>query len=202
MLVYHYDDETFVYLGSAAADINPLDTSEHFLPAHATFIAPPTIPEGQQAVFAEGNETWSLEDIPATPSISTPLPEFSTMTVEEKLTHYSLGGLVDHVKGLDVFASAATVDSQLQHFLQILEALQGQVNNISNYEARILTLESEIDTLQAEMVALSNVDSKATLNANEIVATNANVQLLQQKDDSVDITLASHESRLTTLEAE
>ena len=197
MLVYHYHPTTFVYLGSSTAEINPLVTNEHFLPADATFTTPPTIPDGQQAVFSESGESWSLEDIPATPSASNVLPDFSAMTVSEKLEHYSLGGLVNHVQELDVFANASTVNGQLKYFLELLEDLQEQVNAIAGYEARVTTLEGQVTTLQADVTALSSVDAQATLNKNKSEANETSIQALEAVDTGHDVRITNTESSAT-----
>lgn len=61
--IWHYDAETGVLLWPGTADPSPLDPPGIWLvPAYATDIAPPAVPDGQQAVFDNG--TWRLENIP------------------------------------------------------------------------------------------------------------------------------------------
>lgn len=54
--IWHYDAETGVLLSPGTADQAAL------IPANATDIPPPDVPDGQQAVFLDGG--WVLRDIP------------------------------------------------------------------------------------------------------------------------------------------
>lgn len=56
MDVHHYHPDTGEYLGGSPANLDPLDRGRHVLPAHATFVAPPTVPEGFSAVW--DGESW------------------------------------------------------------------------------------------------------------------------------------------------
>lgn len=62
MLIYHYDHITNVLIGSSEADMSPMEPGVYLIPAYATEIVPPIVPDGQRAVF-EGT-AWVLEVIP------------------------------------------------------------------------------------------------------------------------------------------
>lgn len=63
--IWHYHPDTFVLLGAGQADPSPLDPPGVWLiPADATDIEPPVVPDGQQAVF---DGAWQLQDIPPPP---------------------------------------------------------------------------------------------------------------------------------------
>ncbi len=92
MKIYHYDRATGIYIGESQARLDPLETAKqkanvYLLPAHATFTAPPIIPEGTQAVFASGK--WNLEDIPKPPEpVKPPEPtaeEIAAIELETKI---------------------------------------------------------------------------------------------------------------------
>jgi hypothetical protein len=73
MTIYYYHSETLMYLGSGEADESPLEPGVFLIPASATSVQPPEIPEGKMAVFAEG--VWSLQDIPTSEPGPEPEPE-------------------------------------------------------------------------------------------------------------------------------
>lgn len=56
--VYNYSKTTGEYLASNPAMMDPRRPDVALIPAHATEVAPPSAPEGQVAVFADG--AWSL----------------------------------------------------------------------------------------------------------------------------------------------
>lgn len=75
--IWHYRSDTGVLLGPGKADQSPLDPPGVWLiPAYATEIEPPPVPDGQQAVF---DGAWTLEDIPPPPEE----PEVETRPAEE-----------------------------------------------------------------------------------------------------------------------
>jgi hypothetical protein len=59
--VYHYDIDG-VFVGSSDALESPLEPGVYLCPAGATFVAPPSIPSGKQAVFNDG--AWALRNLP------------------------------------------------------------------------------------------------------------------------------------------
>ena len=66
---YSFHPATGVFLGVDFAQESPLEPGVFLLPAGATFVEPPQVPEGKQAVW--GGDIWSVQDIPAPPE-----PEF------------------------------------------------------------------------------------------------------------------------------
>lgn len=67
---YSFHPTTGVFLGVDFAQESPLEPGVFLLPAGATFVKPPQVPEGKQAVW--GGESWSVQDIPLAPE---PQPE-------------------------------------------------------------------------------------------------------------------------------
>lgn len=63
MLVFHFDPETGVLIGSSEAMKSPLEKDKFLVPANATDIAPPQPLEGSVTVFRNG--AWEYEPIPA-----------------------------------------------------------------------------------------------------------------------------------------
>ena len=64
MEIWGYDRKTGVLLGRSAADPNPEEPGNWLIPAYATTIRPPSVPEGCVAIFngglsAEGE--WRIE---------------------------------------------------------------------------------------------------------------------------------------------
>lgn len=72
MKVYHYHQDTGVFLGSSDAERSPLEPGVFLIPAYATAAGIPSVPAGSRAVFRNG--AWEIESIP-TPLPSDPLPE-------------------------------------------------------------------------------------------------------------------------------
>lgn len=87
MKVHNYHPLSRVYLGSNDADLDELETEVQaqeggsgeqvwMLPAHATFIEPPPIPQGMVAVFGDDN-TWQLVSAQEAPQEDgSPAPTF------------------------------------------------------------------------------------------------------------------------------
>lgn len=75
-------DEKQIYIGEVYSQESPLEPGVWLCPGGATFDAPPTIPEGKQAIYDFQNEEWSLVDIPKeeTPK-ETP---FSKLSADDK----------------------------------------------------------------------------------------------------------------------
>ena len=72
MDIYHYDQETGVFLEVGQAEPDPMENGDpsnpqHWLiPAHATHVTPPKIGDKQEAVW--GGQQWKVRDIPTPPS--------------------------------------------------------------------------------------------------------------------------------------
>lgn len=67
MDIFHFHPETGIYLGPGTADESPLEPGVFLLPAHATFLSPPTATVGQRAVYDPAFGAWRLEIIPTPP---------------------------------------------------------------------------------------------------------------------------------------
>lgn len=59
VLVYNYDQKTGIFLGAAEADENPLEPDHFLIPAYATRIQPPSVPQGSRAIF--DGKAWRVE---------------------------------------------------------------------------------------------------------------------------------------------
>ena len=82
MLIYHYNQETQVFLGTTEALLDPLGSiaegkDVYLIPAHATTKKPPDLSEGHIAKYI--NREWILEPIPE-PEL---LPKAQPLTEEE-----------------------------------------------------------------------------------------------------------------------
>lgn len=131
-MIHHYDATTKVYKRSTTA------LSGHSTPANATTVALPTVADGYQAVFNESTNTWSTELKPATPaSITNPLTDFADMTIAQRLAHYGLGDLVNHVIGQTTLAKKATVDAQITSIQTTLTSLQADVTAMGTTNATV-----------------------------------------------------------------
>lgn len=76
MQIYHYDPGTGLLVGSGVADPSPREPGVWLVPAYATAVAPPAIPEGKVAVW--GGSSWSL--------ITAPPPNAPPPETPEELT--------------------------------------------------------------------------------------------------------------------
>ena len=71
MNTYHYHPETHQFLGTGAADRDPLDESTYLAPAWSTTTAPPIQQAGKTRHFSDG--AWTYRDIPE-PVVPGPVP--------------------------------------------------------------------------------------------------------------------------------
>lgn len=92
MIVYHYNADTGVYLNtSSEADEDPLEPGHFLIPANATDLIPPYVPnpKKEHAVFSDG--AWTVETIPVPPAINKNMKEapgdrlWPNMTILEAL---------------------------------------------------------------------------------------------------------------------
>ena len=74
---YSFHPETGVFIGVEFAQESPLEPGVFLLPAGATFVEPPQVAEGKQAVW--NGESWAVEDIPLPPAPE-PEPEPEPLT--------------------------------------------------------------------------------------------------------------------------
>jgi hypothetical protein len=58
--VYHYHPISLELCGWSLADASPLEPDVFLLPAHATFIEPPSIPENKVCIFMD--KRWQIRD--------------------------------------------------------------------------------------------------------------------------------------------
>ena len=85
-------------IGEGVADESPLEPGVWLVPASATAVEPPTAPDGEVAVFADGS--WTLGPIPTPDPAPAPVlaePE-QPLTTEERLARY--GFTVDELRTL------------------------------------------------------------------------------------------------------
>lgn len=59
VLVYNYHPKTGVLLSTTEADESPLEPDHFLIPAYATRIQPPAVPQGSHAIF--DGKAWRLE---------------------------------------------------------------------------------------------------------------------------------------------
>tara|TARA_Y100001970_G_C13973406_1_gene719376 strand:- start:6 stop:479 length:474 start_codon:yes stop_codon:yes gene_type:complete len=132
MNVYFYNPNTFVFEGIEETYADPVQPHKWVKPQYATFTAVPTIPSGKQARFVAASDNWVLEDViaPAS-SASASTTEFQNMTYQERLNHYGLGGLQDHISTLNTVPSAAAVQSQIDALQALITNLQTDVNALN-----------------------------------------------------------------------
>ena len=141
-MIHHYDATTKVYKRSTAV------ISGHSTPANATTVALPTVADGYQAVFNESTSTWSTQLIPVTPaSIENPLTDFADMTIAQRLAHYGLGDLVNHVIGQTALAKKSTVDAQITAIQNTLTSLQTDVTAMGTTNATVTANQQLIQEL-------------------------------------------------------
>lgn len=72
MLVFHFDPETGVLVGSSEAMESPLEKDKLLIPANATEIVPPEPIEGTVSVFRNG--AWQQEHVPVPEPTPDPVP--------------------------------------------------------------------------------------------------------------------------------
>jgi hypothetical protein len=86
---YSFHPSTGVFLGVDFAQESPLEPGIFLLPAGATFVEPPQVSDGQQAVW-NGN-SWEVQDIPPPePEPEIPEPELTWDTIRtERNFHLS-----------------------------------------------------------------------------------------------------------------
>ena len=77
---YSFHPETGVFIGVEFAQESPLEPGVFLLPAGATFVEPPQVAEGKQAIWGGGS--WAVEDIPLPPA---PEPEPELVLPEPEL---------------------------------------------------------------------------------------------------------------------
>lgn len=83
--IYHYDLAGLL-VGSTIADESPLEPGVYLIPARATDIAPPTVPDGSRAHF--DGAAWLIEPIPQQdpePAPPEPSPEDTIARYETAL---------------------------------------------------------------------------------------------------------------------
>jgi hypothetical protein len=75
---YSFHPSTGVFLGVDFAQESPLELGVFLLPAGATFVEPPQVSDGQQAVW--NGDSWEVQAIPAPPEPD-PEPELTWDTI-------------------------------------------------------------------------------------------------------------------------
>lgn len=70
MNIYHFHPVSGVFVGQGVADESPLEEGVFLIPAHATPLALPNVPDGSRAVF--NGASWAVEVIPPAPTPDDP----------------------------------------------------------------------------------------------------------------------------------
>ena len=106
--IHHYHPVSREYLGYSEADESPLEPGEFLIPANATSVEPPAVPEGKVAVW--NSVDWSVLDIPTVEDTQEqdaqpqPAPEIvvTPWQIREALNQLGLRGAVEtYVAGAD-----------------------------------------------------------------------------------------------------
>ena len=151
MNIHHYNSSTKVYKRTTTA------ISGHNTPASATTVALPTIPSGHEAVFNESTGAWTTRPIETLPASSeNPLTDFQNMTIAQRLAHYGLGDLVDHIAGQTVLAKTATVDAQIASIQSTLTSLQTDVTAMGTTNATVTQNQQLIQELVEDFERLNS----------------------------------------------
>lgn len=92
MQIYNFHPISFALIGTGLADPDPLNEGGWLVPAFATGIDPPQVPEGQRAIFDINEQQWRLEAIPesepeVTPANGESAPEDLAAAVGIKRDH-------------------------------------------------------------------------------------------------------------------
>lgn len=58
--VYNHHPDTRIYTGASQADESPLEPGVYLIPAHATTVAPPDVPEGHLARWRLDDGMWEI----------------------------------------------------------------------------------------------------------------------------------------------
>ena len=101
MNVYQTDHEGF-YVNATVADVDPMDETNHLIPAGCVTDAPPTLTEGQLAQWADGS--WAV----VTPVVDEePDPEPIDPAVEARAKRDELIAATDWASGSDQTMTSA-----------------------------------------------------------------------------------------------
>ena len=150
-MIHHYNATTKVYKRSTAV------ISGQNTPANATTVALPTIPSGHEAVYNESTSSWSTRPIETLPASSeNPLTDFQSMTIAERLSHYGLGDLVNHVVGQTTLAKKSTVDAQIAAIQSTLTSLQTDVTAMGTTNATVTANQQLIQQLVDDFERLNS----------------------------------------------
>lgn len=151
MNIHHYHATTKVYKRTTTA------ISGHNVPANATTVALPTVKGGDEAVFNESTNAWETRLIQTLPASSeNPLTDFQNMTIAQRLAHYGLGDLVDHIAGQTVLAKKATVDAQIASIQSTLTSLQTDVTAMGTTNATVTQNQQLIQELVEDFERLNS----------------------------------------------
>lgn len=97
--VYSWHPETGLYVGRGWADPSPLEPKVWLIPAHATLVAPPDIPDTHVARWSNGQ--WTLELKPPPPDPETP-PSVPTRVISNRqfFQQLAIAGLITRQEAL------------------------------------------------------------------------------------------------------
>lgn len=123
MNIYHYHHETGAYLGVGRADVDPLVAGSWLVPAYATPISPPSIIEGEAAVFA-GAE-WQVVEDHRDRALYTPLGKYIFGEQYDGLYYSGLGPIPEWLStqpSAEPATATPTVVSRSQGLIALYEA--------------------------------------------------------------------------------
>ena len=123
MKIYHYDPNTKEYLGSSDARLDPLESSKqqgpiYLIPANATTIVPPPIPEGKTVLL--DNKTWIEVDKPSDPGIE-PHVETEEEKAEKEKQTARLKAIEDIEKSVDKIEKFSDIQEVVKNLLIVLK---------------------------------------------------------------------------------
>ena len=151
MNIHHYNATTKVFKRTTTG------ITGHGTPANATTVAVPTIPSGQEAVFNETDNTWSLRTIAPIPaSSSNPLTDFDNMTIAQKLEHYGLGELISHVVDNNTIAKKVTVDAQIANLQTQITSAVNDITSMGTTNAVVTQNQQLIQELAEDIAQVTN----------------------------------------------
>lgn len=128
MRIYRYAEDG-VLLGEGVADVCPLTPGVWLVPAQATAEKPPTVPAGKRARFSAAG--WLLEAVPEPEAL--PVPPTAAQ-----------------LRAREITGRLAAVDAASIRALRAKAAGKGKAAD----DTKLTALDTEADTLRAELAAL------------------------------------------------
>jgi len=114
---YSWHPDTNLYVGSGWCDESPLEPNVWLVPAHATLVAPPSIPDGYVARRVDG--AWQLELAPAPPSDEPEAVPTRIISDRQFFQQLALAGFIERSEALAAVKTG-----------EIPQALSGLLDNL------------------------------------------------------------------------